>query len=87
MGKSEGNAVWINEDKLPAYDYYQYFRNIGDAEVGKCLRIFTDLPMDEVHRLEVLQDKEINEAKRYLLLKRPKSAGEKLKQLLRRKRP
>lgn len=66
MGKSEGNAVWINEEKLPAYDYYQYFRNIGDAEVGKCLRIYTDLPMDEVHRLEQLQDKEINEAKKIL---------------------
>ena len=66
MGKSEGNAVWINEDKLPAYDYYQYFRNIGDAEVGKCLRIFTDLPMDEVRRLEVLRDREINEAKKIL---------------------
>lgn len=66
MGKSEGNAVWINDDKLPAYDYYQYFRNIGDTEVGKCLRIFTDLPMDEVRRLENLQDKEINEAKKIL---------------------
>ena len=66
MGKSEGNAVWINEEKLPAYDYYQYFRNIGDAEVGKCLRIYTDLPMDEVRRLEQLQDKEINEAKKIL---------------------
>lgn len=66
MGKSEGNAVWINEEKLSSYDYYQYFRNIGDAEVGKCLRIFTDLPMDEVKRLEVLQDKEINEAKKIL---------------------
>lgn len=66
MGKSEGNAVWINDEKLSSYDYYQYFRNIGDAEVGKCLRIFTDLPMDEVHRLEVLQDKEINEAKKIL---------------------
>lgn len=66
MGKSEGNAVWINEDKLPAYDYYQYFRNIGDAEVGKCLRVFTDLPMDEVRRLEQLKDKEINEAKKIL---------------------
>lgn len=42
MGKSEGNAVWINEEKLPSYNYYQYFRNIGDAEVGKCLRIYTD---------------------------------------------
>ncbi len=66
MGKSEGNAVWINEEKLPAYDYYQYFRNIGDAEVGKCLRIFTDLPIDEVRRLEALKDQEINEAKKIL---------------------
>ena len=66
MGKSEGNAVWVNEDKLSSYDYYQYFRNIGDAEVGKCLRIYTDLPMDEIKRLEALQDKEINEAKKIL---------------------
>lgn len=66
MGKSEGNAVWINEDKLSSYDYFQYFRNIGDNEVGKCLRIYTDLPMDEVRRLEALQDKEINEAKKIL---------------------
>ena len=66
MGKSEGNAIWINDEKLPSYDYFQYFRNIGDAEVGKCLRIFTDLPMDEVLRLEALKDKEINEAKKIL---------------------
>ncbi len=66
MGKSEGNAVWVREDKLPAYDYYQYFRNIGDADVGKCLRVFTELPMDEVRRLESLRDKEINEAKKIL---------------------
>ncbi len=66
MGKSEGNAVWINEDKLSSYNYYQYFRNIGDTEVGKCLRIYTDLPIDEVKRLEALQDKEINEAKKIL---------------------
>lgn len=66
MGKSEGNAVWINDEKLSSYDYFQYFRNIGDAEVGKCLRIFTDLPMDEVLRLETLKDKEINEAKKIL---------------------
>ena len=66
MGKSEGNAVWINEEKLPAYNYYQYFRNIGDAEVGKCLRIYTDLPLDEIRRLESLKDQEINEAKKIL---------------------
>lgn len=66
MGKSEGNAVWINDDKLPSYDYYQYFRNIGDAEVGKCLRIYTDLPIDEIRRLEALKDQEINEAKKIL---------------------
>jgi len=66
MGKSEGNAVWINDEKLPSYDYFQYFRNVGDSEVGKCLRIFTDLPIDEIKRLEVLQDKELNEAKKIL---------------------
>ena len=66
MGKSEGNAVWINDEKLPSYDYFQYFRNIDDAEVGKCLRIFTDLPIDEIKRLEILKDQEINEAKKIL---------------------
>lgn len=66
MGKSEGNAVWINDEKLPTYNYWQYFRNIGDADVGKCLRIFTDLPMDEIFRLEALKDSEVNEAKKIL---------------------
>ncbi len=66
MGKSEGNAVWVNDEKLPSYDYFQYFRNIDDSEIGKCLRIYTDLPIDEIRRLEVLQDKELNEAKKIL---------------------
>lgn len=66
MGKSEGNAVWLNEDKVTPYEYYQYFRNVGDLDVGTCLRVFTDLPMDEVRRLEALQDKEINDAKKIL---------------------
>lgn len=66
MGKSEGNAVWINDEKLSSYDYYQYFRNVGDADVEKCLKIFTDLPMEEIAKLTKLQDKEINEAKKIL---------------------
>ena len=66
MGKSEGNAVWVNEDKLSAYDYYQYFRNIEDASVGKCLKIYTELSIDEIKRLEALKDAEINEAKKIL---------------------
>ncbi|HCU59215.1 MAG TPA: tyrosine--tRNA ligase, partial [Alphaproteobacteria bacterium] len=53
-------------EKLSSYDYFQYFRNIGDAEVAKCLAIFTDLPMDEVRRLSALKDQEINEAKKVL---------------------
>ncbi|MDR1694682.1 MAG: tyrosine--tRNA ligase [Lactobacillaceae bacterium] len=66
MGKSEGNAVWVNDDKLPAYNYYQYFRNIGDSEVETCLRMFTELPMNEVRRLAALKDQEINDAKKIL---------------------
>ena len=66
MGKSEGNAVWINDEKLSSYDYYQYFRNIGDTEVEMCLKIFTDLSLDEIKKLAALKDKEINEAKKIL---------------------
>lgn len=66
MGKSEGNAVWINDEKLSSYDYYQYFRNVGDADVEKCLKIFTDLPMEEIAKLAALKDQEINEAKKIL---------------------
>ncbi len=63
MGKSAGGAIWLNEDKLPCYDFWQYWRNVEDADVGKFLRLFTELPLDEITRLESLQDKEINDAK------------------------
>ncbi len=66
LGKSEGNAMWVNEQKFPSYDYYQFFRNANDADVGKLLRIYTELPIDEIKRLEVLEGAEINEAKKIL---------------------
>ena len=63
MGKTAAGAVWLNEDQLPAYDFWQYWRNTDDRDVGRFLRLFTDLPLDEVARLEALQGSEINAAK------------------------
>jgi tyrosyl-tRNA synthetase len=66
MGKTADGAVWLNADRLSPYDYWQYWRNCDDADVGRFLRFFTDVPEDEVARLEALQDAEINEAKKVL---------------------
>ena len=66
MGKTAAGAVWLNEDRLSAYDYWQYWRNTEDADVGRFLRLFTELPLDEVARLEALGGAEINEAKKIL---------------------
>jgi tyrosyl-tRNA synthetase len=63
MGKTVAGAVWLNEDMLPAYDFWQYWRNCDDRDVGRFLRLFTDLPLDEIARLEVLEGSEINAAK------------------------
>lgn len=63
MGKTADGAVWLNEESLPAYDYWQFWRNTQDADVGKFLRLFTELPLDEVKRLESLEGAEINDAK------------------------
>ncbi|WP_353226869.1 tyrosine--tRNA ligase [Novosphingobium sp.] len=63
MGKSVNGAVWLNEDMLPGYDFWQYWRNVDDRDVGRFLRLFTDLPLDEVARLEALAGSEINAAK------------------------
>jgi tyrosyl-tRNA synthetase len=63
MGKSVSGAVWLNEDQLPAYDFWQYWRNVDDRDVGKFMRLFTDLPLDEIARLETLEGAEINAAK------------------------
>jgi len=66
MGKTASGAVWLNEDQLPSYDFWQYWRNCDDRDVGKFLRLFTDLPMDEIERLEALEGAAINDAKTVL---------------------
>ncbi len=63
MGKTAAGAVWLNEAQLPAWDFWQYWRNADDRDVGRFLRLFTDLPLDEIARLEALQGSEINAAK------------------------
>ena len=66
MGKTAAGAVWLNPDRLSPYDFWQYWRNTEDADVGRFLKLFTDLPLSEVARLEALQGQEINEAKKLL---------------------
>lgn len=68
MGKTADGAIWVNEDRLSHYDYYQFWRNTEDADVGRFLRLFTVLPLDEIQKLEALQGAEINEAKKILAL-------------------
>ena len=63
MGKTAAGAVWLNEDQLSAYDYWQFWRNTHDSDVGKFLRLFTDLPLDRIAELETLEGAEINQAK------------------------
>lgn len=66
MGKTENGAVWLDKDKTSPYDFYQYWRNVEDSDVEKCLALLTFLPMDEVRRLGSLKDSAINEAKKVL---------------------
>jgi tyrosyl-tRNA synthetase len=66
MGKTAEGAVWLNEARLSAYDYWQYWRNTEDQDVGRFLRLFTELPEEEIRRLEALEGAEINEAKKVL---------------------
>ena len=66
MGKTEKGALWLDPNKTSPYEFYQYWRNIDDADVEKCLGLLTFLPMDEVRRLGALQGAEINDAKRVL---------------------
>src|SRR3546814_17609482 len=66
MGKTAAGAVWLNPEQLSHFDYWQYWRNCDDRDVGKLLKLFTDLPLDEIARLEALAGAEINEAKKSL---------------------
>lgn len=66
MGKTAAGAVWLNAEQLSPYDYWQYWRNTEDADVGRFLRLFTELPLDEIARLENLEGQDINEAKKVL---------------------
>ena len=66
MGKTAAGAVWLNEDRLPPFDYWQYWRNTEDADVERFLKLFTELPLDEIARLGALDGAEINEAKKIL---------------------
>ena len=66
MGKTVGGAVWLNAELLSAYDYWQFWRNTEDADIGRFLRLFTDLALDEIGKLEGLGGAEINEAKKVL---------------------
>ena len=66
MGKTASGAVWLNPERLSPYDYWQFWRNTEDGDVGRFLRLFTDLPLDEIARLDRLKDAEINAAKQLL---------------------
>ncbi|MBV9755888.1 MAG: tyrosine--tRNA ligase [Alphaproteobacteria bacterium] len=66
MGKTAQGAVWLTADKLSAYEYWQFWRNVDDADAGRFLRLFTELPLDEIARLESLGGAELNEAKKVL---------------------
>ena len=66
MGKTASGAVWLNEEQLSAYEYWQYWRNAEDADVGRFLKLYTTLPMGEIGRLESLRGAELNEAKKAL---------------------
>lgn len=66
MGKTESGALWLDANKTSIYDFYQYWRNVADADVERCLSLITFVPMDEVRRLSALKDEQINEAKKVL---------------------
>lgn len=65
MGKTVNGALWLDPEKTSPYEFYQYWRNVNDADVEKCLKLLTFIPMDEVRRLSSLEGSQINEAKKF----------------------
>jgi tyrosyl-tRNA synthetase len=74
MGKSQGGAVWLNADRLSSYDYWQFWRNTEDGDVGRFLKLFTELSLEEIAELEKLEGAGINEAKKRLAFEATKLA-------------
>ena len=66
MGKTAGNAVWLDPEKTPPYDFFQYWRNVADADVIKCIKMLTFLPLDEIHKMEKWEGSDLNKAKEIL---------------------
>ena len=73
MGKTADGAIWLDENKLSNYDFYQFWRNVNDADVPKFLNLFTKLPHEEISKLSKLKGQEINEAKKILAFEDRKS--------------
>ena len=71
MGKTEKGAVWLDPEKTSPYDFYQYWRNVQDADVINCLKLLTFVLMDRINEMVTWKDARINEAKRFLLMKLP----------------
>ena len=66
MGKTAGNAVWLDSEKTPPYDFFQYWRNVADADVIKCIKMLTFLPLDEIREMENWEGSQLNKAKEIL---------------------
>jgi tyrosyl-tRNA synthetase len=66
MGKTQKGAVWLDANKTSPYEFYQYWRNVGDADVIKCLKLLTFLPLEQIAEMEGWRDQELNKAKEIL---------------------
>ncbi len=66
MGKTAGNAVWLDPNKTTPFDFFQYWRNVGDADVMKCIRMLTFLPLEKINEMDTWKDQKLNEAKEIL---------------------